>query len=197
MDLFHIQEEGRGMVFWHPKGWTFWRTLESYIRRKLDAGGYQEVKTPQLVDRKLWEASGHWEKFRENMYLSENEDGLREYMADPAQRIFALKPMNCPCHVQIFNQGLKSYRDLPLRLAEFGACHRNEPSGALHGIMRVRGFTQDDGHIFCTEDQIQSEVVAFTTLLQKVYKDFGFTHIIYKALLLMSAGSVLMMTGRV
>ena len=134
MGLFHQQEEAAGMVFWHPKGWTFWRTLESYLRRKLDAAGYVEVKTPQLVDRKLWEASGHWEKFRENMYLSENEEGLREYIEDPAKRIFALKPMNCPCHVQIFNQGLRSYRELPLRMAEFGSCHRFEPSGALHGI---------------------------------------------------------------
>ena len=132
------------------------------------------MKTPQLVDRKLWEASGHWEKFRENMYLSENEDGLREYMADPAQRIFALKPMNCPCHVQIFNQGLSSYRELPLRMAEFGSCHRFEPSGALHGIMRVRNFTQDDAHIFCTEEQIESETIRFCKLLDEIYRDLGF-----------------------
>ena len=174
MGLFHQQEEAAGMVFWHPKGWTFWRTLESYLRRKLDAGGYQEVKTPQLVDRKLWEASGHWEKFRENMYLSENEEGLREFIADDDKRIFALKPMNCPCHVQIFNQGLRSYRELPLRMAEFGSCHRFEPSGALHGIMRVRNFTQDDAHIFCSEDQIESETIRFCELLGSIYKDLGF-----------------------
>ena len=153
MDLFHQQEEAAGMVFWHPKGWTLWRTLESYLRRKLEAGGYVEVKTPQLIDRKLWEASGHWEKFRENMYLSENEEGLREFVDDPDKRIFALKPMNCPCHIQIFNQGLRSYRELPLRMAEMGSCHRFEPSGALHGILRVRAFTQDDAHIFCSEDR--------------------------------------------
>ena len=174
MDLFHQQEEAAGMVFWHPKGWTFWRTLESYLRRKLEAGGYVEVKTPQLIDRRLWEASGHWEKFRENMYLSENEEGLREFIADPAKRIFALKPMNCPCHVQIFNQGLRSYRELPLRMAEFGSCHRFEPSGALHGILRVRAFTQDDAHIFCTEEQIESETIRFCKLLGEVYRDLGF-----------------------
>ncbi|MBV8411406.1 MAG: threonine--tRNA ligase [Alphaproteobacteria bacterium] len=174
MGLFHQQEEAAGMVFWHPKGWTLWLTLEGYIRRKLEAGGYVEVKTPQLVDRKLWEDSGHWEKFRENMYLSENEEGLREYIADPAKRIFALKPMNCPCHVQIFNQGLRSYRELPLRLAEFGSCHRFEPSGALHGIMRVRNFTQDDAHIFCTEEHIESETIRFCELLGSIYKDLGF-----------------------
>ena len=174
MDLFHQQEDAAGMVYWHPKGWTFWRTLESYLRRKLEAGGYVEVKTPQLNDRRLWEASGHWEKFRENMYLSENEEGLREFVADPAQRIFALKPMNCPCHIQIFNQGLRSYRELPLRMAEIGSCHRFEPSGALHGILRVRAFTQDDAHIFCTEEQIESETIRFCKLLGEVYRDLGF-----------------------
>ena len=174
MGLFHQQEEAAGMVFWHPKGWTLWRTLEDYLRRKLDAGGYREVKTPQLVDRKLWEASGHWEKFRENMYLSENEAGLKEFVADPSKRIFALKPMNCPCHIQIFNQGLHSYRELPLRLAEMGSCHRFEPSGALHGILRVRNFTQDDAHIFCSEEQIESETIRFCRLLDEVYRDLGF-----------------------
>jgi threonyl-tRNA synthetase len=177
MNLFHQQEEAAGMVFWHPKGWTLYRTVENYLRGRLDDSGYVEIKTPQLVDRKLWEASGHWEKFRENMYLSENEAGLREYVEDPTQRIFALKPMNCPCHVQVFNQGLKSYRDLPLRLAEFGSCHRFEPGGALHGIMRVRNFTQDDAHIFCTEDQITAESVDFCRLLLEVYGDFGFTDV--------------------
>jgi threonyl-tRNA synthetase len=177
MNLFHQQEEAAGMVFWHPKGWTLYRTVETYLRDRLEDAGYVEVKTPQLVDRKLWEASGHWEKFRENMYLSENEAGLKEFVADPTQRIFALKPMNCPCHVQIFNQGLKSYRDLPLRLAEFGSCHRFEPGGALHGIMRVRNFTQDDAHIFCTEDQITAESVEFCRLLLEVYGDFGFTDV--------------------
>ena len=177
MNLFHQQEEAAGMVFWHPKGWTLYRTVENYLRGRLDDAGYVEVKTPQLVDRKLWEASGHWEKFREHMYLSENEAGLKEFVADPTQRIFALKPMNCPCHVQIFNQGLKSYRDLPLRLAEFGSCHRFEPGGALHGIMRVRNFTQDDAHIFCTEDQITAESVEFCRLLLEVYGDFGFTDV--------------------
>ena len=166
MDLFHMQEEAVGMVFWHSKGWTLYRTLENYIRNKLEQADYQEVKTPQLVDRKLWEDSGHWEKFRENMYTTESED-----------RTFALKPMNCPCHVQIFNQGITSYRDLPLRMAEFGSCHRYEPSGALHGIMRVRAFTQDDAHIFCTEDQITSETEVFCALLLDIYKDFGFTDV--------------------
>ncbi|MBN8530635.1 MAG: threonine--tRNA ligase [Alphaproteobacteria bacterium] len=166
MELFHLQEEAPGMVFWHDKGWTLWRTIENYVRKRLVDGGYQEVKTPIVVDRSLWEASGHWEKFRHAMFTSESED-----------RIFALKPMNCPCHVQVFKQGLKSYRDLPLRMAEFGACHRNEPSGALHGLMRVRGFTQDDAHIFCTEDQITSETVIFCDLLRKVYKDLGFHEI--------------------
>jgi len=175
MDLFHQQEEAAGMVFWHPKGWTLYRSLEDFVRGRLDRAGYVEVRTPQLVDRKLWEASGHWDKFRENMYLAENDAGLKEFIADPAQRIFALKPMNCPCHVQIFNQGLKSYRDLPLRMAEFGSCHRFEPGGALHGIMRVRNFTQDDAHIFCTEDQIMAESVAFCRLLGDMYRDLGFT----------------------
>jgi threonyl-tRNA synthetase len=174
MSLFHQQEEAAGMVFWHPKGWALWRVLEDYLRRRLDEAGYQEVKTPQLVDRRLWEASGHWEKFRENMYLSENEEGLRAFMDNQAGRIFALKPMNCPCHVQIFNQGLRSYRDLPLRLAEFGSCHRFEPSGALHGIMRVRAFTQDDAHIFCTEAQITEETIRFCDLLRRIYRDTGF-----------------------
>lgn len=166
MELFHIQEEAVGQVFWHQKGWTLYRTLENYIRAKLEKAGYFEVKTPILVDRTLWEKSGHWEKFRENMFTSESEE-----------KALAIKPMNCPCHVQIFNQGIKSYRDLPLRMAEFGMCHRNEPSGALHGIMRVRGFTQDDAHIFCTEDQINAETVAFCNLLQCVYKDLGFNDV--------------------
>src|SRR6202008_3501408 len=151
---FHQQEEAAGMVFWHPKGWVLYRACESYIRRRLDRAGYLEIKTPQLIDRALWERSGHWEKFRQNMYTSESEEG-----------IFALKPMNCPGAVQVFRQGLKSYRDLPLRLAEFGACHRYEPSGALHGIMRVRAFLQDDGHIFCTEEQITAETRKFCDLL--------------------------------
>ncbi|MEX0810144.1 MAG: threonine--tRNA ligase [Dongiaceae bacterium] len=180
MDLFHQQEEAAGMVFWHPKGWTLYRTLERYMRARLDAAGYVEVKTPQLVDRKLWEASGHWEKFRENMYIAENEEGIRDYVADPKQRIFALKPMNCPCHVQIYNQKLTSYRELPIRMAEFGSCHRFEPGGALHGIMRVRNFTQDDAHIFCTEDQITSESTAFCDLLQLVYRDLGFDEIVVR-----------------
>ena len=166
MDLFHFQEEAAGMAFWHPKGWTLYRTVEAYMRRKLEAAGYVEVKTPQLVDRKLWEASGHWEKFRENMYTLESEE-----------RIFALKPMNCPCHVQIFNQGVKSYRELPLRMAEFGSCHRYEPSGSLHGLMRVRGFVQDDAHIFCTEDQINAETRQFCDLLTGIYRDFGFEEV--------------------
>ena len=178
MGLFHQQEEAAGMVFWHPKGWTFWRTLENYLRRKLDAGGYVEVKTPQLVDRKLWEESGHWEKFRQNMYLAENEEGLKEFMGggatEGASRVFALKPMNCPCHVQIFNQGLRSYRELPLRMAEMGSCHRFEPSGALHGILRVRNFTQDDAHIFCDESQIEAETIRFCELLGSIYRDLGF-----------------------
>lgn len=164
LDLFHLQEEAPGMVFWHDKGWRLYKVIEDYIRRRLKVSGYFEVKTPILVDRSLWEASGHWEKFRENMFTSESEE-----------KVMALKPMNCPCHVQIFNQGLKSYRDLPLRMAEFGTCHRNESSGGLHGIMRVRGFTQDDAHIFCSEDMITAETVAFCNLLKEVYKDFGFT----------------------
>ncbi|MDC1408413.1 threonine--tRNA ligase [Candidatus Puniceispirillum sp.] len=164
LGLFHLQEEAAGSVFWHAKGWVLYREIEAYVRRRLDAAGYSEVKTPQLVDRSLWEASGHWEKFGENMFTAQSED----------ERTLALKPMNCPCHVQIFQQGIKSYRDLPLRMAEFGSCHRNEPSGALHGIMRVRAFTQDDAHIFCTEDQITSESVKFCSLLQSIYADFGF-----------------------
>jgi len=166
MDLFHVQEEAVGMVFWHDKGWTLYRLLENYIRQKIRTAGYLEVKTPILVDRSLWEQSGHWEKFHENMFTSESED-----------KTLALKPMNCPCHVQIFNQGVKSYRDLPLRMAEFGTCHRNESSGSLHGIMRVRGFTQDDAHIFCTEDQITEETISFCNLLREVYKDLGFTDV--------------------
>ena len=163
LDLFHLQEEAPGMVFWHPKGWVIWQQIEQYIRQQLTEHGYQEVRTPMVMDRVLWEKSGHWENYRENMFTTESE-----------KRDYAVKPMNCPGHIQIFNQGLKSYRDLPLRLAEFGSCHRNEPSGALHGIMRVRGFVQDDAHIFCTEDQIHGEVSAFIDLLLKVYKDFGF-----------------------
>ena len=167
LGLFHLQEEAAGSVFWHAKGWVLYREIEAYVRRRLDAAGYSEVKTPQLVDRSLWEASGHWEKFGENMFTAQSED----------ERTLALKPMNCPCHVQIFRQGIKSYRDLPLRMAEFGSCHRNEPSGALHGIMRVRAFTQDDAHIFCTEDQITAESVKFCSLLQSIYADFGFSDV--------------------
>ncbi len=165
LGLFHIQEEAVGSVFWHPKGWRLYRAVEAYMRRRLDAAGYQEVRTPQLVDRALWEASGHWEKFRQNMFVARVED---------EDRTLALKPMNCPCHVQIFRQGLRSYRELPLRMAEFGSCHRYEPSGALHGIMRVRAFTQDDAHIFCTEAQVASETVRFVELLGSIYRDFGF-----------------------
>jgi threonyl-tRNA synthetase len=169
MELFHFQEEAPGMVFWHPNGWTIYRALEDYMRRKLDRAGYREIRTPQVVDRKLWEASGHWDKYRENMFTTEiDEEHANE------KRTNALKPMNCPCHVQIFNQGLKSYRDLPLRLAEFGSCHRYEAHGALHGLMRVRGFTQDDAHIFCTEDQIEDECAAFIALLSDIYEDAGF-----------------------
>ena len=169
MSLFHMQEEAPGMVFWHPNGWMIYRKLQEYMQRKLDKSGYLEVKTPQVVDRKLWEASGHWDKYQENMFIVEvDEEGARE------KRINALKPMNCPCHVQIYNQGLKSYRDLPLRMTEFGACHRYEPSGAMHGIMRVRGFVQDDAHIFCTETQIESETKSFINLLTEVYQDLGF-----------------------
>jgi threonyl-tRNA synthetase len=169
LDLFHIDEYSPGTVFWHPKGWTVWQEVEQYMRRVYRDNGYWEVKGPQILDKTLWEKTGHWDKYRENMFTTDSE-----------KREYALKPMNCPGHIIIFNQGIKSYRDLPLRYGEFGQCHRNEPSGGLHGIMRVRGFTQDDGHIFCTEEQIQSEVVAFTTLLQKVYRDFGFTNILYK-----------------
>ncbi len=165
MDLFHLQEEAVGSVFWHPKGWRLYRIAEDYMRRRLDEAGYQEVRTPQLVDRALWEASGHWEKFREHMFVARVED---------EDKILALKPMNCPCHVQIFRQGMRSYRELPLRMAEFGACHRYEPSGALHGIMRVRAFTQDDAHIFCQESQIADETVKFVGLLSSIYRDFGF-----------------------
>ena len=169
LDLFHLDEHSPGTVFWHPKGWTVWQAVEQYMRAVYRDNGYQEVKGPQILDKALWEKTGHWDKYRENMFVTESE-----------KRDYALKPMNCPGHIIIFKQGIKSYRDLPLRYGEFGQCHRNEPSGGLHGIMRVRAFTQDDGHIFCTEDQIQSEVKAFTTLLQQVYKDFGFTNILYK-----------------
>ena len=169
LDLFHMQDEAPGMVFWHAKGWTIWQEIEQYMRRLLDAGGYSEVKTPMVMDRVLWEKSGHWENYREYMFTTESEN-----------RDYAVKPMNCPGHVQIFNNGLRSYRELPLRLAEFGSCHRNEPSGALHGLMRVRGFVQDDAHIFCTEDQVQGEAGRFIDLLQKVYADFGFTDILIK-----------------
>ena len=169
LDLFHIDDHSPGTVFWHPKGWTVWQEVEQYMRRVYRENGYQEVKGPQILDASLWEKTGHWDKYRENMFTTESE-----------KRDYALKPMNCPGHILIYKQGIKSYRDLPLRFGEFGNCHRNEPSGGLHGIMRVRAFTQDDGHIFCTEEQIQSECVAFTTLLQKVYRDFGFTDIIYK-----------------
>jgi len=170
MELFHFQEEAPGMVFWHPNGWTVYLELEAYMRRRLTEAGYKEIKTPQVVDRKLWEASGHWDKYRENMYITEiDEEHANE------KRTNALKPMNCPCHVQVFNQGIKSYRDLPLRLAEFGSCHRYEAHGALHGLMRVRGFTQDDAHIFCTEDQIADECAAFIGLLSTIYRDAGFS----------------------
>ena len=165
MDLFHIQEEAVGSVFWHPKGWKLYRTAEAYMRRRLDEAGYQEVRTPQLVDRSLWEKSGHWDNYRQNMFIAQVEE---------ENKFLALKPMNCPCHVQIFRNGLRSYRELPLRMAEFGACHRYEPSGALHGIMRVRAFTQDDAHIFCTQDQIAPETVRFVELLSSIYRDFGF-----------------------
>ncbi len=169
MELFHLQEEAPGMVFWHPNGWTVYRALEDYMRRRLRAAGYREIRTPQVVDRILWERSGHWEAYRENMFIVEvDEEGAKE------KRINALKPMNCPCHVQVYNQGLKSYRDLPLRLAEFGSCHRYESSGSMHGLMRVRGFTQDDAHIFCTEDQIEAECAGFVRLLSSVYRDLGF-----------------------
>jgi threonyl-tRNA synthetase len=170
MDLFHLQEEAVGAVFWHDKGYTLWRTLENYIRARLERTGYLEVKTPQLIDRALWVASGHWEKFREAMFTTNSDE----------EKVLALKPMNCPAHVQIYRQGIKSYRDLPLRMAEFGSCHRNEPSGSLHGIMRVRAFTQDDAHIFCTPEQITSESIAFCDLLLSVYKDLGFTDVSVK-----------------
>jgi threonyl-tRNA synthetase len=169
LDLFHLDEHSPGTVFWHPKGWTVWQEVEQYMRAVYRDNGYQEVKGPQILDRSLWEATGHWDKYRENMFTTESE-----------KRDYALKPMNCPGHILIFKQGIKSYRDLPLRFGEFGACHRNEPTGGLHGIMRVRAFTQDDGHIFCTEDMILDECVAYTALLQKVYADFGFENIIYK-----------------
>ncbi len=169
LNLFHTQEEAPGMIFWHDHGWIIYQQVKQYVRDKLRAHGYQEVNTPILADRVLWEKSGHWEKFRDDMFITESE-----------KRIFAIKPMNCPCHIQIYNQGLKSYRDLPLRMAEFGSCHRNEPSGTLHGLMRVRGFTQDDAHIFCTEEQIQGEVSDFIDLLYEVYRDFGFDEVIIK-----------------
>jgi threonyl-tRNA synthetase len=169
LDLFHTQEEAPGMVFWHPDGWTLYQAIEQYMRQAQRAHGYQEIRTPQLVDMSLWERSGHADKFGDDMFTLQSEE-----------RQFAVKPMNCPCHVQVFNQGLKSYRDLPLRLAEFGSCHRNEPSGSLHGIMRVRGFTQDDAHIFCTEEQIQPEVASFIDFLHAVYADFGFSEVIYR-----------------
>jgi len=169
LDLFHIDDHAPGMVFWHPKGWAIWQGVEQYMRKVYQDNGYQEVKGPQVIDKSLWELSGHWDKYKDAMFTTESE-----------KREYALKPMNCPGHILIFKQGIKSYRDLPLRYGEFGNCHRNEPSGGLHGIMRVRGFTQDDGHIFCTEDQILPECLAYTALLQKVYKDFGFTDIIYK-----------------
>ena len=169
LDLYHFQEEAAGSVFWHPKGWTIYKNIMSYIRKKLDSNGYKEVNTPQLLDRSLWEDSGHWEKFRDEMFISGSED-----------KTLAIKPMNCPCHVQIFKQGIKSYKELPLRMAEFGCCHRNEPSGALHGLMRLRSFVQDDAHIFCTEQQIISETSNFCNLLMEIYKDFGFEDITIK-----------------
>ena len=169
LDLFHFQEEAPGLIFWHARGWALWQQVEQYMRRVYQDNDYQEVKAPQLLDRSLWEKSGHWSKYKENMYTTESEN-----------RYYALKPMNCPGHIQIFNSAVRSYRDLPIRYGEFGACHRNEPSGSLHGLMRVRGFTQDDGHIFCTEDQILSECTAYTKLVQKVYADYGFTDISYK-----------------
>jgi threonyl-tRNA synthetase len=169
LDLFHLQDLAPGMVFWHPNGWTIYQVIEQYIRARIQAQGYQEVRTPQLVDNELWKRSGHWDKFRQNMFFAHSDDVE-----------CAVKPMNCPCHIQIYNQGLKSYRDLPLRLAEFGSCHRNEASGALHGLMRLRSFVQDDAHIFCTESHIQTEVAHFIDLLFSVYADFGFTDIIIK-----------------
>ena len=169
LDLFHFQDEAPGLIFWHPKGWTIWQQVEQYMRHVYQDNGYQEVKAPQILDRSLWEKSGHWDNYKDNMFTTDSEN-----------RAYALKPMNCPGHVQIFRSNMHSYRELPLRYGEFGQCHRNEPSGSLHGMMRVRGFTQDDGHIFCTEDQILDECVAFTSLLQQVYRDFGFTEVIYK-----------------
>jgi len=169
LDLFHLQEEAPGLVFWHPKGWVLWQQVEQYMRRVYRDNGYQEVRAPQILDRSLWERTGHWQNFRESMFVTSSEN-----------RDYAIKPMNCPGHILIYNKGVRSYRDLPLRYGEFGSCHRNEPSGALHGLMRARGFVQDDGHIFCTEEQILSECVAFTSLLQKVYRDFGFGEIIYR-----------------
>lgn len=169
LNLFHMQEEAPGMVFWHPDGWSLYQEIEQYMRDKLHFHGYKEIKTPQVVSRALWEKSGHWDKFHDDMFTTESE-----------KHDYAIKPMNCPCHIQVFNQGLKSYKDLPLRLAEFGSCHRNEASGALHGLMRVRGFTQDDAHIFCEEDAIQAEVSRFIDLLHEVYQDFGFDQILYK-----------------
>jgi threonyl-tRNA synthetase len=169
LDLFHMQDEAPGMVFWHAKGWTLWQQVEQYMRRVYRENGYQEVRGPQILDKSIWEKTGHWENYRDNMFTTSSEN-----------RDYAVKPMNCPGHIQIYNKGVRSYRDLPFRLGEFGACHRNEPSGALHGLMRVRGFTQDDGHIFCTEDQVLEECVKFTALLQTVYAHFGFTEIVYK-----------------
>ena len=169
LDLFHLQEQATGSIFWHPKGWTLYRIIMDYMRIRLEEAGYEEVNTPQLVDSSLWKDSGHWEKFRDYMFISESEE-----------KVLAIKPMNCPCHVQIFNQGVKSYKELPIRMAEFGSCHRNEPSGALHGLMRVRAFTQDDAHIFCTKDQIVTETEKFCNLLMKIYKDFGFEKVIIK-----------------
>ncbi len=181
MNLFHLQDEAAGSVFWHPHGWTVYRELEQYMRVRQTEAGYVEIRTPQLVDRSLWEASGHWAKFRDNMYLVENEQGISEFAKAPdAARVFGLKPMNCPCHVLVFRQGSKSYRDLPLRMAEFGSCLRSEPSGALHGIMRVRAFTQDDAHIFCTTEQIVSETRAFVRMLDTVYRDLGFANYVVK-----------------
>jgi threonyl-tRNA synthetase len=192
MKLFHLQDVAIGSVFWHPKGWTLYRTVQEYMRQRLEGGGYVEVNTPQLVARALWEASGHWEKFRENMFIAEVDESRgggethadAEPVAGPgdtsATKFLALKPMNCPCHVQIFKQGITSYRDLPIRMAEFGSCHRYEPSGALHGLMRVRAFTQDDAHIFCTDDQIESETKIFINLLSSIYKDFGFDDFVVK-----------------
>jgi len=186
LDLFHTQEEAPGMVFWHPNGWTLYQTLEQYMRQVQRENGYVEVRTPQVVDRILWEKSGHWSNYAENMFTTSSEN-----------RDYAVKPMNCPCHVQIFNQGLKSYRDLPLRMAEFGACHRNEPSGALHGIMRVRGFTQDDAHIFCTEEQVKKEAADFIKLTLKVYSDFGFSDIAMKLSRQIDQQPVVMLVRRI